>query len=91
MATWSKETLLEFIRHYRRHECLWKIKSRDYSNRLLKEKAYQQMVDFCKTVDSSFDKSEVTKKINNLRGCFRKELKKMDASKLSGAGSDEVR
>lgn len=90
MATWSKENILEFIEIYRSHECLWKVKSKHYSNRLVKERAYQQLIDFVRNFDSEANKEAVMKKISNLRGSFRKELKKVEGSLLSGAGADDV-
>lgn len=35
-------------------------------------------------------RDSVVKKINNLRSTFRKELKKVNDSKRSGAGSDDI-
>jgi Alcohol dehydrogenase transcription factor Myb/SANT-like len=45
---WSKEVVTEFIEIYKCHPCLWKIKSRDYTNRNLKNAAYEKLVQFCK-------------------------------------------
>ena len=30
------------------------------------------------------------KKIQNLRGCFRKEMRKVESSKTTGSGSDDI-
>lgn len=88
MATWSKESVLNFIEAYRSHECLWRIKSKDYSNRILREKSYQELITHVKTFEPEADKDFVIKKISNLRNAFRKQLKKLDSSKLSGSGAD---
>ena len=90
MTFWSKEKIIEFLELYRKQECLWKIKSKEYSNRFLKEKSYQLLLDFVRESDKTADKDSVIKKINNLRGSFRKELKKVESSKLSGSVTDEV-
>ena len=91
MSGWkSKETVLQFIKLYQSLPCLWKIKSKEYSNKLARELAYSKIVEFCKQFDSLADKHYVAHKINNLRGAFRKELKKIEASKLSGASGEEV-
>lgn len=90
MASWSKDSILHFIDMYRSLECLWKIKSKEYSNKHLKEKAYERLVEFCQSFDRTANKDTVTKKINNIRSSFRKELKKEEQSYLSGAGSDEI-
>ncbi|GFS18477.1 sodium/hydrogen exchanger 3 [Elysia marginata] len=89
MASWSKDKVLEFIDLYRSHESLWKIKSKEYSNRLIKERCYEKLIDFVKDFEPQANKELVLKKINNLKGNFRKELKNVEGSKLSGAGTDE--
>jgi hypothetical protein len=46
---WTRDKLEKFIKLYRSFPCLWKIKSDDYKNRNFKNRAYQKLVDFCKT------------------------------------------
>ncbi|GFS22470.1 cadherin-5 [Elysia marginata] len=75
---------------YKSYECLWKTKSNDYNNRTLKDKAYDQIVQFVKEIDSNANRETVTKKINALRTNFRKELKKLENSKASGAVGEDV-
>lgn len=87
---WNKEFMSEFIELYRCHPSLWKIGSKDYTNRNLKSKAYEEMVELCKKIYDKADKNFVTKKIQAIRGCFRKESKKVEQSKRSGASADEV-
>ena len=91
MSGWSnKQTVLEFIEIYRSLPALWKVKSKEYSNKFAKDKGYNQLIEFCKTFEKEADKTYVVPKINNLRSSFRKEMKKVDKSKLSGAGTDLV-
>lgn len=45
---WSKKVVSNFIDIYKSYPCLWKIKSRDYTNRNLKNAAYDKLVEFCK-------------------------------------------
>ena len=66
MASWSRESILHFIDMYRSLECLWKIKSKEYSNKHLKEKAYEKLVEFRQSFDRTENKDTVTKKINRL-------------------------
>jgi hypothetical protein len=87
---WNKEFLTEFINEYRLHPCLWKIKSKDYSNKYLKNEAYEKLVAFCKAIFPEADRAFVTKKIQSLRGSFRKELKKVMDSTRSGSSADDV-
>ncbi|GFS02800.1 hypothetical protein ElyMa_004616800 [Elysia marginata] len=89
MTTWSQQNVLKFIELYQSHESLWKVKGKDYCNRLKKEIAYQSLLDFVKTFHPEADKDDVLKKINNLRGCFRKELKKIEWSRHQGLKDPE--
>lgn len=92
MSVWSVEAITGFIRLLRENPCLWKIKSKDYSNRNMKNKAYDELIDFCKTIGfTSADRDFVTKKIQNLRGAFRKELKKVtETQSKSGSSVEDV-
>ena len=90
MATWSKETILSFINLYKSKECLWKVKSKDYNNRFLREVAYGDLITFCQQFNRGANKDFVTKKINNLRTAFRKEQKKQAGLKLAGDGVDDI-
>ena len=90
MSTWSKDNVIQFIEVYRTNECLWKVTSKSYRDRLEREKAYEILRDFTKTVEPSADRYLVLKKINALRTTFRKEVRKVEASRRSGAGPEEL-
>jgi hypothetical protein len=45
-SEWSKELLVDFISCYKQYNCLWQLKSKEYTNRNLKNKAYARLVDF---------------------------------------------
>lgn len=85
----TKEVLTEFIEIYRSHPALWKVKSKEYSNRNLKNLGYDALVQFYRKVDPNADRDLVSKKIQSMRGSFRKELKKFDKFNRSGASSDD--
>lgn len=86
----TKDFISNFLEKYREFPCLWKIKSKDYTNKNLKNKAYDELVDLCKTVYPDANRDFVVKKIQSFRGSFRKELKKVEDSKRSGRSADEV-
>ena len=90
MATWSKDFLLEFIELFRQEECLWKVESKDYYNRSKKDASYGTLIGKVQEVEPDATRDTVVKKINNLRSTFRKELKRVIKSKLSGAGAEEM-
>jgi hypothetical protein len=64
MATWSKEFVLEFIEEFRSHPFIWKVKSKEYQNREMKERAYSALTEKVKTVDPQVNKETVLKNIN---------------------------
>ena len=59
MACWAHSALIEFIELYRSEECLWKIKSPSYSNRNLKEQAYQRLLQFVHTFEPTARKHNI--------------------------------
>ncbi|KAF6217089.1 hypothetical protein GE061_001442 [Apolygus lucorum] len=85
----TKEFMTEFISIYREHPALWKTKSKEYVNRNLKNVGYDALIELYKKVDPDADRDLVSKKIQSLRGSFRKELKKFEKYRKSGAGLDE--
>ncbi|XP_063810056.1 uncharacterized protein LOC135031103 [Pseudophryne corroboree] len=79
-----------FIEIYHENECLWRVKSADYSNRNKKNRAFQQLIEYSRGQNSSADIGWVKKKISNFRTVFIKEHKRVEESQRSGAGTDEV-
>lgn len=90
MSKKEKEFLIEFIELYKTFPCLWKIKSREYSDRNAKSQAYEILVEKMRSVDESANRETVVKKINSMRTTYRKELKKVLDSERSGTGTDDV-
>ncbi len=86
----SKEFLTEFIELYKSYPCLWQTKSKDYKDRNKKDKAYGDLLKKLREVEPSADKKKVKDKINSIRGSFRREMKKIEESKRSGKGADEI-
>jgi hypothetical protein len=66
------------------------VKSEEYSDGIKKNLAYEHLIPKLKEIDPDANKEKAVKKINSLRSCFRKELKKVSASKTSGAGADDT-
>lgn len=86
----TREFLIEFIELYRVHPCLWKTKSKDYVNKIMKNEAYKTLLEKLQTVQPGATKNTVIQKINSLRGGFRREFKKVEQSKRSGSGADDL-
>nr|CAI5839182.1 unnamed protein product [Callosobruchus analis] len=80
----------DFIDIYRKHNCLWQVKSPEYANKQLISVAYEELLQLFKTVSDDATIEAVKNKINNMRSAFRKELKKVKESKRSGTSSEQV-
>jgi hypothetical protein len=63
MATWSKEFSLEFTEEFRGYLCIWKVKSKEYHNREMKECVYSTLMEKVKTTDHQANKETVMKYI----------------------------
>ncbi|XP_069692676.1 uncharacterized protein [Periplaneta americana] len=90
LRCWSKDRVTSLIKLYRDNPCLWKVKSKEYVNKHLKNEAYVKLVNFCKPTFPEADRDFVVKKIQSLRGSFRKELRKVIERQRSGVPLDEA-
>ncbi|KAM4027915.1 uncharacterized protein ACNLHF_012507 [Anomaloglossus baeobatrachus] len=88
----SQEFIRELIELYRSFPCLWLVKSPDYCNRNKKREAYAKLIALFQQHDPSekVDETMVRKKIQGLRTVFKKELNKIERSKRSGCGTDDI-
>ena len=80
----EKKFLLELIDVYRNLPSLWKIKSKDYGDRNIKDRDYETLLIEYREYYKEGTKEELKKKLNTLRTNFRKELKKISNSQKSG-------
>ncbi|KAG8176621.1 hypothetical protein JTE90_028603 [Oedothorax gibbosus] len=72
---------------YKEHNCLWKTSHPDYHNKVKRNLALQSLVDLFKTEDPTATKDVDLKKLNSMRGSFRKELNKTDNDDTSDTAS----
>ncbi|KAM3912760.1 uncharacterized protein RB166_018200 isoform 2-T3 [Leptodactylus fuscus] len=82
--------LKEFIDMYRSFPCLWNVKISDYSNKQKRLKAYESMVNLCRSVCPSANIQFVKHKIANLRTVFKKEFNKVQVSKKTATSDEDV-
>lgn len=74
----------EFIGLYKKLPCLWNPKARDFNYRSSKAAAYSILVEKYREVDPGASKETVQHRLNSLRNCRRKELKKVKAASEVG-------
>ncbi|XP_063875844.1 uncharacterized protein LOC135108619 [Scylla paramamosain] len=86
----EREVMVDFINIYRKHVALWKVKSKEYSNRNLRNKGIDELHGKLQGLDPHCTRDDVMKKINSLRSSFRRELRKHDSSKKSGNSTDDI-
>ena len=86
----DREFLTDFIELYRSFPCLWKVKSHEYSDRNKKNEAYVELVKKFREKIPNADRAMIVQKINAMRSAVRKEKKKVEQSKKSGLGEDEI-
>ncbi|KAJ8884689.1 hypothetical protein PR048_016547, partial [Dryococelus australis] len=86
----SREFLTVFIDLYKSFPCLWLVKSKSYSERDKKGKAYEALVQKYKEVDIAANREKITNKIISLRSVYQEELAEVRKSIRSGAGKDDV-
>ena len=84
------DMLAEFIEIYRSETCLWKIRSKEYHDRTRKEAAYDKLCVKLQKLEPNATKKTDISKLNSLRSSFRKEWKKVQESKKSGSGTDNI-
>ncbi|GFW37981.1 MADF domain-containing protein [Trichonephila clavipes] len=77
----ERRVIQEFIEIYRSEPSLWKVRSSHYNNKAIKNVAYRRMVNKLREIYPNADVEMVKRKINALRTNYRKELRKVEASK----------
>ena len=86
----ERDFLIDCIRLYKELPSLWKIKSEDYNDRNKKIRDYRILLEKYRERYPKAAVEDVKKKFNALRTNFRKEMKKVENSKKSGAGSEDL-
>ncbi|CAH1976191.1 unnamed protein product [Acanthoscelides obtectus] len=83
---WSSENNITFMNLYREQENLWNCFDKNYKNRDMRKASLEYIANEMSLVNTS----EVTKKIKNLRSTYNQERAKIEKSKKSGSGSEDV-
>ena len=74
--------MVSFLEAYRRQECLWNVRTAEYSKSVSREKAYSEMVEELNLPGLSI--ADVKNKIKTVRTRYMAELNKIRISEKSG-------
>ncbi|XP_011871768.1 PREDICTED: uncharacterized protein LOC105564173 [Vollenhovia emeryi] len=82
---WDQETCIQLINEYRKKEVLWNPRDPAYYNKLKKEDAWKELREkFGKSIE------ELKKKIDSLKGSYRREKTRAKTSMGTGKGRHEM-
>lgn len=79
-----KRFILELIELYSSLPALWKVKSKEYNDRAIKNAQYEILLAKYKEKYPDADKSELKKKLNNIRTNYRRELRRITLLENTG-------
>lgn len=89
---WNVNDIVDFLNIYEDYPILWNIKHPDYSNSKLKDEflsqLYNQLAE--KGLVEGFDIKQLKAKIKSIKDVFRQELNKIERSKKSGSGTEDI-
>lgn len=82
---WTRDKTLELLREYQQRRVLWDWNARGYRDRAKRKRAIQELAEIlcCNTL-------EVEKKITNLKCQYSREVHKIQNSRDSATGPDDV-
>lgn len=81
----NKNDVIKLINLYKENPCLWDINSRLYKRHDFKSTAYENI-----SQNMNLPVEVIKKKIKSLRNTYTTEKKKIETSKKSGSGFDEL-
>lgn len=89
---WNCNNIIVFLDIYQKYPILWNIKDNNYCNTKLKEEIFQQL--YCdlneKQLIGEMNIKQLKAKIKSIKDVFRQEVQKIEKSKKSGSGTEDV-
>lgn len=86
----NQSFIREIIEAYKAQPSLWKMNSPEYKNKTLKMQGYETIITKCREYVNGADREFVKTKINSLRTSFRKEYRKVQASRKTATHPNEI-
>ncbi|KAB0802688.1 hypothetical protein PPYR_04874 [Photinus pyralis] len=88
---WSADHINTFLDIYVNYELLWNVRNADYTNKTKRESAIMKLLNELIEVGVAVpDLSFLRARIKAIKATYRSELLKVNESKKSGAGTDDV-
>ena len=88
---WEVPETLRLIEEWEMFPCLWDASATVYRDRNAKDLAYSKILE---TINNSFQTkftlSDIKNRIHCIRSQYQREVRKINASKKSGSGSDDL-
>lgn len=89
---WNSDNIIDFLKIYEKYPLLWNIKHKDYCNIKLKDEIFKS---FYLELESQglvegMDEKQLKAKIKNIKDVYRNEVAKIEKSRKSGCGTDDI-
>uniref|UniRef100_A0A8D8BT82 (northern house mosquito) hypothetical protein n=1 Tax=Culex pipiens TaxID=7175 RepID=A0A8D8BT82_CULPI len=75
-----RKNMVEFVHVLKSEPCIWRLKSNEHRDRLLKERAYKRLTAKMQEFDPTADRWAAIKRVNTIRSSYWAEVRKLDAN-----------
>ncbi|KAF5284283.1 hypothetical protein FQA39_LY04576 [Lamprigera yunnana] len=89
--SWTREQVIIIIDGYRKHPCLYAVKSKNYKNKHARTQALEKILKDVRAVKPEVSILEIKNKFNALKTNFMMEHGKMQKSQRSDAGDEDIK
>ena len=89
---WNVNCIIKFLNIYEQYPLLWNVKDKMYCNSKLKDEVFQRLSKELAENEllGGMDTKQLKSKIKSIKDVYRQELHKIEKSKKSGCGANEV-
>ncbi|GFW86221.1 MADF domain-containing protein [Trichonephila clavipes] len=89
---WNANNISLFLQLYQQFPALWNIKDKNYCNKSLRDTVFKQLMSELEENQllGHMDNKQLKAKIKSIKDVYRTELNKIEKSKKSGCGVDDV-
>jgi len=81
---------MDFFAAYHRLPALWKVTDDVYKNKRQKTAAYNKLLTWYLKIDPKANVDSMRRRMNGIRTCFRRELRKVEISELTAKDPDDI-